>query len=677
MNLSVTTNPTPGGAHANQGMAITSLAAYIKRQIDYAVQARQMNGIDDRLVKCLFQYKGKYTPEKLQEIKEYGGSEVYIKDTGIKCRAAAASITDVYRTGKFLNLEPTPVPDLPEEWTMEIKRRAVNDVIMMAITEMGIDISTIDAGSMASLIQQIGQQAFTEHAQQIREEVDFQLERRARQSARLMQKTIEDQLTEIGFLKALKNAIINFCIYPVAYIKGPIPYTAPKLVRRLTANGWEVSVEPTLCWHWYAPSPFNIYPCPDVSDVSDGYYAEKLQLSRRDLDEMRGVDGVNAEMVDIILGVYRDRGRKVDNPVDYLQEIGEDRQAIADPYDIIEGYEFCGSVSGSILREWGMEIDDTTIQNPDTAQFEITARMVDDVVFYARINEDPLGRRKLHKASYMEVPNSWYGMSPPELMDDTQGVRNALARALCNNAAFASGPIIGIDKSRLADGERFDHPEPLRVIQLKNPHGYTPDPLQFFQANPLFESIINAMIYFGRLSDDGTGIPAYMTGDTRVGGAGRTMGGLFTLMDHAKLLITLAISNIDANFIEQPAQYLYDQNMLNNPDQAIKGDMKIRATGVLGHVIKATKQQALMLFRQSLTDLDNQLIGMEGRARILAFEAELNGISDLVGDEDEMNKRIAQIQQMMMAQAQQPESQGKVAEKKKAKPAEKPKEIAA
>ena len=68
----------------------TQLASHIRTRLTEMRNFRNTEGIAQRLIDALRVYRGQYDPTKLQEIRKFGGSEVYARVTGTKCRAATA-----------------------------------------------------------------------------------------------------------------------------------------------------------------------------------------------------------------------------------------------------------------------------------------------------------------------------------------------------------------------------------------------------------------------------------------------------------------------------------------------------------------------------------------------------------------------------------------------------------
>jgi hypothetical protein len=93
---------------------ITGLASHVRERWTSAKDAKRE--LEERMLQGLRQRQGKYDPEKLADIIQQGGSEIFIQLTSVKCRAATSWLRDaLLGTGsdKPWSLQGTPLPELP------------------------------------------------------------------------------------------------------------------------------------------------------------------------------------------------------------------------------------------------------------------------------------------------------------------------------------------------------------------------------------------------------------------------------------------------------------------------------------------------------------------------------------------------------------------------------------
>src|ERR1700721_2026453 len=77
-------------ANAKQTMQqdVSTLVSYIKGQYEIMRNHRNTQaGWSERLLVALRAYQGQYNETKLQQIRRWGGSEIYVRLTAQKCRA--------------------------------------------------------------------------------------------------------------------------------------------------------------------------------------------------------------------------------------------------------------------------------------------------------------------------------------------------------------------------------------------------------------------------------------------------------------------------------------------------------------------------------------------------------------------------------------------------------------
>jgi hypothetical protein len=100
---------------------LQGIAAHIRDKFYEFRTQRESRGVSQRLIDALRAYRGEYTPQKLAEIKTFGGSTVYARLSALKCRGATAMLRDIYLAGErpwFVS--PTPKPTLPEDVTVAL-----------------------------------------------------------------------------------------------------------------------------------------------------------------------------------------------------------------------------------------------------------------------------------------------------------------------------------------------------------------------------------------------------------------------------------------------------------------------------------------------------------------------------------------------------------------------------
>jgi len=616
----------------------SSLAAHIRRAWEDAKTAKRP--IEIRLLDCARRQKGVYDPDKLKAIEEEGGSALYPKLTTTKTRAAAAWIRDVLMpaSGRPWGLEPTPVADIPPEYLAQFARQ----------------LQSQQAQSMQLVPNGAPSQAPQLDPEKLEETLRQMVQAKARKVADRHEQLIDDQLSEGGWHEALESFIDDFCVYPAALIRGPLLQRVPELAWR---EGWNMIEVEEIKPQFVRVSPFDIYPSPDASDIDDGaYLIERERYSRADLNRLRGVPGYNDEELEEVL---RDHGRgglrewlAPDTERARLEE--RRHEWLNNAGETIEGLHYWGSAQGLLLLQWGM----TPEQIPDPlAEYEVDAILVGRHVIRCVINRNPMGERPYHKASFQLVPGSFWGVAIPELMADIQDMCCAVARAQANNMAFASGPQIEIATDRLMPEENPNEIFPMKRWRTKSDRtstGTQQPAIRFYQPNSLAGELMQVYSMWEQRADDATNIPRYAYGNEKVGGAGNTASGLSMLFESANKGIKDAIRHIDRGVTRRVIYALWLHNMRYSNDPSIKGDCKVVPMGATAQLLRDQTQQARQQFLAGTANpIDMQILGVEGRAKLLRSVSEQLDMPDLIPDEGAIKAQLEQQGQQQAQQAQQ------------------------
>lgn len=625
---------------------IAPLAGHVRRCFQEALMAKRMT-VEQRMLNSVRARRGEYDPVKLQAIRDMGGSEIFANLTSSKCRAAASWIRDVMMgqgDQRPWRIEPTPVAEVPPD-VGEIIVNAVKTQIMQTILAGG-DLS--DAAVLEATLQ-------------ARDAALAEVQQQAQAAADRMADLMEDQLLEGGFDKAMDAFIDDLTTFPAAILKGPVvrKKAVLKWAKRADGKGYDPVTSMELKLEWERVNPFKIFPSPSATTVDDGYLIEQHTLSRSDLNALIGVEGYDDASIRMVIEDYGRGGLR-----DWLSGLAEQTEAagqstvnlMQNPDGLIDALQFWGSVPGKWLVEWGMD----PAEVPDeTKEYHVEAWLVGNYVIKAVLNYDPLDRKPYYKASFEDVPGSWWGNSVADLVNDDQQVVNAAARGLINNMGIASGPQVQVNVSRLAPGEKITQITPWKIWQVTddplNPGGTTTPAISFFQPNSNVTELMAVFEKFSQLADEHSGIPRYLSGDT-TGGAGRTASGLSMLIGNAGKSIKQVISSIDVGVMAPLLERLYAHNMLHAQDQALKGDVCVRACGADALLAKESiRQRRTEFLTATQNPFDMQIVGVLGRAAILREIAKDLGmdVNDVVPSPEILKAKFA-AQQAMQAQAAPP-----------------------
>uniref|UniRef100_A0A6H1ZVF3 Putative portal protein n=1 Tax=viral metagenome TaxID=1070528 RepID=A0A6H1ZVF3_9ZZZZ len=630
---------------------ISSLASHIRSALTAAISAKQT--ITKRLLACLRQREGIYEADIQSLVKQQNGTNIYMMITDIKCRALESWLKDIMLPSgeRPYSIEPTPVPDIPPGLIRKAQQAFMADYAEGIAQQNGgvFDPRMIDPEDLKA------------QAEEFQNELLKQIREMAQDDADSLEDQIDDELVEGKWYEALSELIEDFATYPTAFLEGPI-------FRKRAGLSWvpvegtiqsQVTVADTIRKEYSVLSPFDVYPSPGAKTIQDGDLCIRKQYTRRDLVSFKGVDGFDSAAIDQVLERYGDGGYR--EFIAYDTEISDlmDRpNEQSDPEGHIDCIKFFGSVQGFQLRQWGMNIDEI----PDPFQeYSVIAYLVGSYVVGARLNHHPLGKRHIYSASFRHKNGSIWGKALPECMKDIQSICNSSARAICNNAAIASGPQIWqlVDLIPPEEDRTNIYPWKIWSFSSEKLKGSARDPMGFHQPTLIVNELLAIYKYFFEQASEVTGIPAYVYGNQNVAGAGKTASGLSMLMNAAAKGLRNAAGNIDKGVISFSVEEHWLITMLMRPDLA-KGDSRIvaRASEYL-----IQQEQLQIRLSEALTATNNptdmEIIGLDGRSEMLRnyFKGLKMNPDKIVPDREDMimAKVQTEVQKvvMMLAQALQ------------------------
>lgn len=612
--------------------APSNLLAYVRREWQNVRNWRSAEAINDRLLHALRTFNGEYSASKLADIKKFGGSEIYARLIAVKCRGASSLLRDVYLgSDRPWALEPTPDATVPEDVTGKVMDLVQSEVQTLRMAGQPVDDAMVQQ-RMRSLML-----AAEEAAQAT-----------AKKSAGLATIKLDDILVEGGFYNALAEFLVDLPLFPYAVMKGPVVKVTPEVK-------WEdgkAVVKNTPKLYWQRVSPFDFYWSAGVSNIADGPVFEKLRLSRSDLNELLGLPGFDDEAIRAALNDYAHGVREWWDETDSERADLESRE---DPYvntsDMIDCLEFHGPVFGRWLKEQGFE----DIEDEDRDYYTQVWIVGGRHIIKTQISPSPRQQPPYFVTSFEKVPGTVIGNGLPDILSDIEEVANATLRALVNNLSISSGPQVVVNTDRMSPSEvAYDLYPWKRWQTLSDPMGGSAQPVTFFQPDSNSAELLGVYEKFTMIADEISAIPRYLTGSERLGGAGRTASGLAMLMGNASKLLQTVASNVDRDVMEPLLQHLYDMVMLTAPAGLLRGDESIYVQGVNVAVQKETERmRQLELLQLTANPADLQIMGVEGRAKLLRSVADTVGLSghELVPSDEKLAAAQAQQQGQVDPQA--------------------------
>lgn len=617
-------------------VVVDEIAHMVRTKYEVFKRHREESGLEDQMLEAQRAYNGKYSASKLAEIRKFGGSEVFSRITSIKCRGATALLRDVFLgADKPWEICPTPDPTTPDDIAANIEQLVAME--MESMTQRGMPVDPAQLEKRRTQLYSAAKRATLKTAKEAAKRVDTK---------------INDILTEGGFYKAFIEFITDLPIMPMAYIKGPV-------VRIKEDVSWvngeaAVTRRPTLCWQ--RVSAMDIYRTPGVSDIADSEIVERCRFSRSDLNTLIGLPGYDEEVIRKVLTEYPNGYAEAQVSIESERSDLENREESSrNESGMYDAFEFHGVCQGKKLLDKGFK--SKYIGDPDL-DYAVTAWVIGKYTIKVQLNPNPKKRHPYYGTSYERVPGSVEGNGVPEIIKDSQNVANATLRSLVNNMSISSGPQVGVNEERLSPSCNPDTMYPWKRWRFINdPMGSSEKPLMFFQPESNAAELLAVYKEMTNIADEVSGIPRYMSGSDKIGGAGRTASGLSMLMNNASKVLQNVAASIDQDVMEPLLQSLYDMVMLTDTTGMFRGDERIVVRGVQVAMQKEQDRMRRLEFLQITGNpMDAQIVGPTGRASILRALAQDLGLpEESIVPTDEEIKAVQQgieAQQKAAAQAQ-------------------------
>jgi len=676
---------------------ITSLASWGMQRWEAAKMAKQP--IEQVALRSLRQRNGQYDPDRLAQIQEYGGSEIFMSLTDEKCAAFESWLNDIILNSgeKPWAVDPTPVPELKPEQvesiTSAVEQEAYAEIQMAAHGEIKQElIPLLQAGQITNMEdakgfilqgmeQRAGQMAeqMQQRAEEMGEEIRAEMEKLAKEARDRIETKLHDVIVESGWEDAISEAISDMATFPAGIVKGPVlrrkkkfKWTKASEEQGVMDEGFQgnpnpdspVEVTNEVCIDFNAPSFFDIYPFPNARKPEDGII-ERHKLTRRYLNSLIGVKGYDSDAIRMVLKEYgQGNGNWLSVTIDQQRNVLENRPYEEwSPDQHIDALQIWGDVQGLTLLNDGLSPEQ--IQDP-FADYSIELWLIGKYVIKAELNGDPLGRVPYNFASFRKRNGSLWGSGPPESIRDSQNSCNAAARNIINNMGISSGPQVDVDIAQLPDGADVTEMYPWKIWQSDTNKalggGASRPPIRFFVPPSVANDLIGVYKFFSEEADNKIGIPKFSYGGDSKGGALGTASGFSMMMNNASRNIKNVVKHIDKGIIKPTIERTQQLQIYYFKDpEFIAGDIKIIARGSTALI---AKEQAAVRRNELLSVVlgSKVALGIIGKVGLASMLSEIFKSGDfqdteIVPTKKEMMRREEQEQQAQLAQMQQEQAQ--------------------
>src|SRR6185369_17733439 len=280
-------------AAQGQGQVPEQLAGYIQGRWEIFRNHRNQaaSGWSERLLKALRTFNGQYDATKLNEIRKFGGSEVFLRLVAQKCRAATSLLRDIYLgPDRAWSVKPPASPDPPDVIVQKINELLMHER-QIVTQQTGQPPSTADETSRRIALMESAMDA---------------AKKQAADQAKIAEDKIEDILQQGGFYIALADFLVQICIFPFSCIVGPEVKILPELQWPPGGGAPTVKRVPKLTWR--SPSPFDLWWTPGASRIEDAEIIERVRMTRAELNDLLDLPGYNQAAIREVLQHYGQGG---------------------------------------------------------------------------------------------------------------------------------------------------------------------------------------------------------------------------------------------------------------------------------------------------------------------------------------------------------------------------------
>ena len=568
-------------------LAATHYAEFTKRAAD-----RQPYEAD--WLCLLRQSNGEYDPETIQKLNnsahEKTGSRSYPQWTRSKEVPLYAKLIRFILSDKDRNfgLRPTPKPSVDSENLLQIVQSLVTQ-------------------------DEQGQPVFPDDEKIEKAILEFTKERASK-----MEAVVADQLTEDNYRDVQKKVIRSAIRYGLGITKGPevYSYTENELVYQQIGKvsgvieylkGLALRTASSDKGQWvqktvtkYRPtgkflSIWNFYP--DMNNVDLGACYDAYEYDSIFKHELRKLEQRSDFFKDVIEQVIADKpdGDYTVREWERLLVENEKTQEVkkSNKYGIIERN---GYIDSKDLFDAGI------IEEDDGKEYFCNEFIVGGKIIKLSIWPEKVvsSLTNLYHIFYYEKDEtSILGRGLPKIIRNTQLALSALSRGAMNNAAWSVGPTGEINAELLHPTQRATAGDlhPLKFfVRTGVGQELNQKVLSLYDVPSRSAEFINLINALKEMGDQESSLPSYMFGTPS---PNETLGAASTryasLMDF--------IQNLVKNYDDSNVSYINSVVKWNqefNPDNSIKGDMRVVAMGTAAQLIKETIAQQMTLYAQAL-----------------------------------------------------------------------------
>ena len=597
--------------------------------------------IEQRWEEDLRQYHGRYDPTTEAALaNDRKKSRVFVKITRAKTHSWEARIGDMLFPTDDKNwcVKSTPVPELSGEAQDAVTQR--DRLIAQANSQQ----DTGDTIAAHATAQQAD--AFAQQASQMRAEVE-----EAKKRAGLMEKQIEDQLTESRYVARCRQGIHDACKLGSMIMKGPV--VGNRMRRRWKQvqgnNGQSLYVignEPSPHPEFLRVDPWAFFPDMSARTIEEAEFTfERYLMTESQLRALARQPGFDRDAIAELL-----QGKPNEGVPTYLTQLREitgispimdPRYQVWEYHGTLEHHEWVAILQARGDMERLQEVADNPLEEYRVILWFCQGQLI-------KFGEHPLetGEGLYSVFCFEEDDSSIFGFGVPYLLRDSQAAVNGAWRMSMDNAGLSVGPQTVVDKTQVEPQNGVWDLEPRKIwTRIKTGmQGQSPAFETFNIANNQGE-LVNIIKLALEFADEETSMPKVAQGEVGAHNQG-TASGTSMLLNSANVVFRRVVKCFDDNMTVRNITRLYDWNMQFNPNDAIKGDMEVDARGSSVLLVRELQAQNLMqiISQWSGHPVLGQLLKVAPAAR-KTVQALMIAHEDIIKDDDQLKQEADEAAQ--------------------------------
>ena len=577
--------------------AATGIIGTIMERFRNAESGRQLE--ESRWLKAYKNYRGVY--DSTTQYRSNERSQVFIKITKTKVLAAYGQIVDIlFANNKFpIAVESTPMPFGIDEFAhlskVPVEEEDTdpygfagddNELLPGATQATPKGPKAAELGGLADMYE--GANLASGPAKMAEPQISP-----AAEAARTMEKCIHDQLLDTSAVTVLRHALFECALLGTGVIKGPFNYN--KTIHNWTQGDMGKEYEPIdrTVPRMEAVSCWDFYPDPSATSVNDAEYViQRHRMNREQLRDLINRPHFDAEAISNVLAGGPNYMERYFESSLHANE--DDPSYATNRYEV---YEYWGNLDSALAEDFGMDMES---MSDGLESVQVNAWICGQEILRFVINPFIPARIPYHSFPYELNPYQLFGVGVAENMEDSQLLMNGHIRMAIDNLALAGHLVFDIDETQLVPGQSYDV-YPGKVFRRQS--GVTGTAVNAIKFPSTAGENMQMYDKARQLSDEQTGIPSIMHGQTGVTGTGRTAAGLSMLMSSASLSVKTVIKNIDDFLLKPLGEAFFQWNMQFNEETPEKiGDLEIKPKGTSAVIQKEVRTQRLTALLQTVAN---------------------------------------------------------------------------